>query len=140
MLPGQANPSGNVHGGEIMKQMDNTAYVVARKHCRNNVVTARVDEMQFLKPVFVDNLITCRAHLVFVGHSSMEVRVRVEVENLETSEQPEVALTAYFTMVALDEAGKPTAVPGLKLETEKQKREYAKGKKRYQKYKNDKQK
>ena len=135
MLPGQANPAGNVHGGEIMKLMDNTAYAVARKHARCSVVTARVDELQFLKPIYVDNLTTCRAHLVFTGKTSMEVRVEVEVEDLETDQKPQTALTAYFTMVALDDSGDPTPVPGLELNTEKEKKEYNKGKQRYQKYK-----
>ncbi len=135
MMPQQANPSGNVHGGEIMKFMDETAYVVARKHCHCNVVTARVDELQFLLPIYVDNLTTCRGKLVFVGRSSMEVSVEVLVENLEYEKQAKTALTAYFTMVALDDKGKPVQVPGLKLKTEAEKREFAEGKERYQKYK-----
>ena len=135
MLPGQANPAGNVHGGEIMKLMDNTAYAVARKHARCSVVTARVDELQFLQPIYVDNLTTCRAHLVFTGTTSMEVRVEVEVEDLETDKKPQTALTAFFTMVALNEEGKPTPVPGLKLQTEKEKKQFKRGQQRYSKYK-----
>ncbi|MFW5984775.1 MAG: acyl-CoA thioesterase [Halanaerobiaceae bacterium] len=136
MLPNQANPAGNVHGGEIMKLMDDTAYVVARKHSRENVVTARVDELQFHQPIYVDNLTTCRAQLVFVGQTSMEVRVKVEVQDLESEENPRTALTAFFTMVALDKNGQPTKVPPLILETEEEKKEFAKGKKRYLRYKN----
>ncbi|MFW6278770.1 MAG: acyl-CoA thioesterase [Bacillota bacterium] len=136
MLPNQANPAGNVHGGEIMKLMDDTAYVVARKHSRENVVTARVDELQFHQPIYVDNLTTCRAQLVFVGQTSMEVRVKVEVQDLESEENPRTALTAFFTMVALDKNGQPTQVPQLILETEEEKKEFAKGKKRYLRYKN----
>lgn len=136
MLPNQANPAGNVHGGEIMKLMDDTAYVVARKHSRENVVTARVDELQFHQPIYVDNLTTCRAQLVFVGQTSMEVRVKVEVQDLESEENPRTALTAFFTMVALDKNGQPTKVTPLILETEEEKKEFAKGKKRYLRYKN----
>jgi len=135
MMPNQANSAGNVHGGEIVKIMDNTAYVVARRHAHYNIVTARVDELQFHLPVYVDNLITCRAKLVFVGKSSMEIYVEVEVEDLEDEKPPETALTAYFTMVALDKNGKPEPVPGLELKTKQEKNDYQEGKKRYKKHK-----
>ncbi|MFW6007044.1 MAG: acyl-CoA thioesterase [Bacillota bacterium] len=135
MMPNHANSEGNVHGGEIIKIMDNTAYVVARKHSRKNVVTARVDELQFHLPVYVGNLITCKAKLVFTGKSSMEISVKVKVEDLETNKDPQTALTAFFTMVALDEKGKPVAVPKLILETSLDKKNYREGQKRYQKYK-----
>ena len=84
MLPSEANPAGNVHGGEIMKFMDTTAFVAAVKHCRTNVVTARVDELEFYLPILVGQLVTCRARLVFVGKSSMEVAVQVQVEDLKS--------------------------------------------------------
>ncbi|HZJ57677.1 MAG TPA: acyl-CoA thioesterase [Clostridia bacterium] len=117
MLPSEANPAGNVHGGEIMKFMDTTAFVTAVKHCRTNVVTARVDELEFYLPILVGQLVTCKTQLVFVGKSSMEIAVRVQVEDLKVEEPAKVALTAYFTMVALDDNYKPTEVPGLKLKT-----------------------
>ena len=134
MLPGQANPAGNVHGGEIMKLMDDTAYVVARKHCRKNVVTARVDELQFHQPIYVDNLTTCHGKLIFVGTSSMEVSIKIEVDDLSSDEKPQTALTAFFTMVALDEKGNPIEVPDLKLKTKQEKKDFARGKERYLKY------
>lgn len=136
MLLSHANSEGNVHGGEIMKIMDNTAYVVARKHARRNIVTARVDEMQFHQPVYIDNLITCTGNIVFVGKSSMEVAVKVEVEKLNREEKPQTALTAYFTMVAIDGSGKPVEVPQLKLATAAERERYEEGKQRYQNYKN----
>ena len=117
MLPSEANPAGNVHGGEIMKFMDTTAFVAAVKHCRTNVVTARVDELEFYLPILVGQLVTCRTQLVFVGKSSMEVAVKVEVEDLKIDEPPRTALTAYFTMVALDDNCKPCEIPGLELQT-----------------------
>lgn len=135
MLPGQANPAGNVHGGEIMKMMDVTASVVALKHCRQNVVTARVDELQFHMPIFVGALVTCKAELVFVGRTSMEVYVSVEYEDLQKDEGPKVALTAFFTMVALDKEGVPTPVPPLITETKEEKEAFEAGRKRYEKYK-----
>ena len=102
MMPSQANPNGNVHGGEIMKMMDSTAYAAARRYARSNVVTARVDELEFHLPILIGDLVTCSAEIVFVGHSSMEIAVNVDVEDLEQEGKPQRALTAYFTMVALD--------------------------------------
>lgn len=115
MLPSEANPAGNVHGGEIMKFMDTTAFVAAIKHCRTNVVTARVDELEFYMPILVGQLVTCRTHLVFAGTSSMEVAVTVEVEDLKLDKPAKRALKAYFTMVALDDNYKPYKVPKLEL-------------------------
>ena len=112
VLPNQANPAGNVHGGEIMKLMDSAAGVAAQRHSRSNVVTARVDELNFKHPVYVGNLVTCNAHVIYTGNSSMEVFVTVETENMMTGEKF-VALTAFFTMVALDDNGKPKKIPQL---------------------------
>ena len=122
MMPSQTNPSGNVHGGELMKMMDSTAYAAARKFCRSNVVTARVDELEFHTPILIGDLVTCTAEVIYVGHTSMEVAVNVEVEVLEAEQGPQHALSAYFTMVALDRNGRPMTVPKLELETEEAKR------------------
>lgn len=131
MQPSQANPAGNVHGGEIMKMMDNTAYVVAARHAHTNIVTARVDELVFHTPIFVGALVTCRAELVFVGRTSMEVSVVVEAEYLKYEEPPKTALTAYFTMVALDDNGAPCPVPPLILTTAEEEERFCQGKCRY---------
>lgn len=130
MLPSQANVAGNVHGGEIMKIMDNAAFVVAQRHARSNVVTARVDELIFHHPIYVGNLVTCFAFLTYVGRSSMEVSVTVQVENLYSESPGECALTAYFTMVALDADGKPMRVPPLKLLTDEERARFEEGKAR----------
>jgi acyl-CoA hydrolase len=79
MLPSQANYAGNVHGGEIMKLMDTAAGAAARRYARSNVVTARVDELQFLYPIFVGALVTCTATIAYVGSTSMEIVVTVDV-------------------------------------------------------------
>ncbi len=100
VLPMQANPAGNVHGGEIMKMMDSAAGVAAQKHAHTNVVTARVDELNFKKPVLVGELVTCKAQVIYAGRSSMEVFVTVESEDLITGNK-QIALTAFFTMVSL---------------------------------------
>ncbi|MHB8993411.1 MAG: acyl-CoA thioesterase, partial [Chloroflexota bacterium] len=84
MLPTDANPSGNVHGGTIMKLVDNVGGVVAVRHCRRRIVTARIDEMSFLHPVYVGDLVTLKASMNGVGRTSMEVGVRVETEDLHT--------------------------------------------------------
>ena len=121
MLPSQANFAGNVHGGEIMKLMDRAAGAAARRYARSNVVTARVDEMQFLYPIFVDAFVTCVATVAYVGTTSMEVIVTVDVEDLESEDLPKRTQTAFFTMVALDKMGKPKRLHPLVLETEEEK-------------------
>lgn len=120
MLPSQANVAGNVHGGEIMKLMDTAAGAVAKKYARCNVVTARVDELQFHLPIFVGALVTFTATVAYVGRTSMEVIVTVDVEDLESDTEPSRALSAYFTMVALDKGGRPRPLPPLKLDTEEE--------------------
>ncbi len=135
MMPNEANAAGNVHGGEIMKMMDTAAYVVARKHSRCNVVTARVDELEFHHPIYVGELVTCKAELVFVGRSSMEIHVTVLVEDLNCDMSTRRALTAYFTMVALDDDGRPTDVPNLIVETPEEQDNFEKGRARYELHK-----
>lgn len=135
MLPNQANVAGNVHGGEIMKFMDSTAGAIAIRYARSNVVTARVDELEFHSPIFVGAMVTCTGTIAYVGKTSMEVIVTVDVEDLETSEPPKRALSAYFTMVALDRMGKPKKIPELIIETEEEKRLFEEGKKRHEEHK-----
>ena len=134
MMPSQTNPNGNVHGGELMKMMDSTAYAAARKYSRSNVVTARVDELEFHTPILIGDLVTCTAEVIYVGHTSMEVAVNVEVEVLEADQGPQHALSAYFTMVALDRNGRPMAVPPLELETEEAKAAFEAARKRHELY------
>ena len=135
MMPSQANPNGNVFGGEIMKMMDSAAYACSLRYAHSNVVTARVDELEFHKPIFIGDLVTCTAKVVFVGHTSMEVFVNVEVQDMEREDKPERALTAYFTMVALDRNGRPHAVQPLEVITEEEKEAFAAGRKRYEDHK-----
>ena len=135
MMPSQANPNGNVFGGEIMKMMDSVAYACSVRYAHSNVVTARVDELEFHKPIFIGDLVTCTAKVVFVGHSSMEVFVNVEVQDLEREDNPERALTAYFTMVALDRNGRPHAVRPLDVVTEEDRAAFEAGRRRYEAHK-----
>lgn len=121
MSPQDVNIAGNVHGGVIMKFIDNAAGVVAVRHARSNAVTASIDRVDFISPVYPGDLVTCRASLNYVGRRSMEIGVRVETENLLTGECRHTA-SAYLTYVALDRAGKPREVSPLVLETEEEKR------------------
>lgn len=135
MLPEYANIAGNVHGGEVMKMMDNASGVVARRHSRTNVVTARVDGLEFHYPIHVGDYVMCVCEMNFVGTSSMEVIARVLVEDLKSEGEPKVALTGYFTYVAIDEDGKAIPVPPLKLVTDEEVKRNNEGKERYLKYK-----
>ncbi|QHI71808.1 acyl-CoA thioesterase [Aminipila terrae] len=135
MLPNQANVAGNVHGGEIMKFMDTTAGAVATKYSKSNCVTARVDELEFHLPIFVGALVTCTATVVYVGNTSMEVFVNVEVEDLESTSGPQKALSAYFTMVAMGRNGKPQVVPEYIPETEEEIKEHEAAKVRIEEHK-----
>ncbi|MFC1932228.1 acyl-CoA thioesterase [Chloroflexota bacterium] len=117
MTPQDTNIAGNVHGGIIVKLIDEAGGTVARRHVRGNAVTAAIDSLDFYYPAFVGDLITLKASLNLVGKTSMEVGVRVESENLVTGETRHTA-SAYLTYVALDKEGRPTPVPPLILETE----------------------
>jgi acyl-CoA hydrolase len=117
MLPEDTNPAGNVHGGTIMKIIDNAAYVVASRHARTNTVTASIDKIDFHNPVFLGDLLILKASINWVGRSSMEIGVRVEAEDLKTGEIRHTS-SAYLTFVALDDSGKTCPVPQLIIETE----------------------
>lgn len=121
MLPVDANPSGNVHGGTIMKLIDTSAGVVAKRHSRSNAVTASVDRLNFHKPSFVGDLLILFASLNLTGKTSMEIGVRVEAEDLGTGKRRHIA-SAYLTFVALDSDHEPTEIPYLIPETEEEKR------------------
>ncbi|MGL1863143.1 MAG: acyl-CoA thioesterase [Pseudodesulfovibrio sp.] len=123
VLPQDANPAGNLHGGVILKHIDTAGGVVAKKHSRTNIVTVSIDRMAFKQPAYMGELLTFKASLNHVGRSSMEIGVRVESENLKTGEIRHTN-SAYLTYVALGEDGKPTRVPPLALETETAKRRY----------------
>lgn len=121
MSPQDANIAGNVHGGVIMKAIDNAAGVATIRHCRTNAVTASIDHMDFHSPVFIGDILTIKASLNLVGTSSCEVGVRVEAETVLTGKTRHVA-SAYLTFVGLDENLKPKNMPPLVFETENEKR------------------
>lgn len=109
VMPAQANHYGNVHGGVIMHEADNAAYVLASRYSRMNVVTARVAEINFTAPVKEGDLVILRLQIVRVGRSSMDIRVCVSGEDLSAGTEFAVA-DALFTMVAVDENGRPKAI------------------------------
>jgi acyl-CoA hydrolase len=116
-----ANTAGFVHGGMVMKTCDEAAAIAAIRHCGGRVVTAGMDRMTFTEPVLVGELLTCSATVNAAWRTSMEVGVRVEAEDARTGARRHTS-TAYVTMVALDEAGRPTPVPGVIAESEDERR------------------
>ncbi len=116
MQPPDANVWGNVHGGAIMRLVDEAGGAVAQRHSRRPCVTVAMDSMVFKQPVFIGDLLTIRARLTFVGTTSMEVEARLEAENLRSGAIRDAGM-CHIIYVALDDAGAPTPVPTLRLTT-----------------------
>jgi len=112
MFPSDANPAGNVFGGEILKHIDMVAGIVAQRHSQSNAVTVCMDSVNFLKPVFVGNVLHLNARINYVHNSSMEIEVRGEAEDILTGIKT-ITGTAFVTFVALDKNGKPIHVAKL---------------------------
>lgn len=123
MMPSDANPQGNVFGGVILKYVDQIAAIVAKRHTRSNVVTASIDRVSFLKPVYIGNILLLSARLNHVGHSSMEIEVTIEAEDTDSGKRVHTG-TAFVTMVALDKKGKPALAPPLLLTSEEERRRF----------------
>ena len=123
MMPSDANPQGNVFGGVILKYVDQIAAIVAKRHTRSNVVTASIDRVSFLKPVYIGNILLLSARLNHVGHSSMEIEVTIEAEDTDTGSRVHTG-TAFVTMVALDNKGRPASAPPLLLTNEEERRRF----------------
>jgi uncharacterized protein (TIGR00369 family) len=131
MNPEQANSLGDVHGGEIMKLVDEAGALTAMKHARQIVVTVAMDSMKFLSPVHVGDLVTLNASVNYVGRTSMEVGIRVHAENVVTGQVTHTN-SAYAVYVAVDRAGRTTPVPPLILESEDDRRRWDEGAARQQ--------
>jgi len=129
MMPMDANNSGNVFGGTILRLIDEVGSIVALKHARTNVVTASVDRMDFYHPVYIGDMLRLSASINYVHRTSMEVGVRVEAENPITGEVRHTG-TCFLTYVGLGANRKPALLPGLKLETEEDKRRWAEAQER----------
>ena len=121
MLPPDANPAGIVHGGVVMKHIDDAAGVVAVRHSGGPAVTASIDRLDFHHPAFIGNLLTVKASINLTGATSMEIGARVETEDPVTGIVHHTA-SAYLTFVALDADNRPRKVPGIIAETAEEKR------------------
>ncbi len=118
-----------MHGGEIVRLIDACAGAAASRHARARVVTARIDELSFLAPVYVGNLVTASASVNNVGRKSMEVGVRVEAEDTLTGDVVHVS-SAYLVFVAIDGQGRPIGVPPVLAESDEERRRMTAAKQR----------
>jgi acyl-CoA hydrolase len=123
MIPSYANFGGKIHGGILLSLMDKVAYTCSAKHAGNYCVTVSVDGVNFLQPVEVGELVSLMASINYVGRTSLLVGIKVIAENIKTGTVKHTN-TSYFTMVAKDEKGKPTQVPGLELQTKDEVRRF----------------
>jgi len=121
MHPEHANLLGNVHGGWIMKLVDEAGALACMRHAQKKVVTVAIDSMTFREPIRIGDLIILNAEVTYTGRTSMEAEVQVLAENPVTGERTHTN-TAYLVYVALDDEGKPTPVPPVKAETADEKR------------------
>jgi len=124
MTPDTANFSGKVHGGTILKLLDQAAYACASRYAAAYVVTLSVDQVVFRQPVHVGELVTLLSSVNHTGNSSMEVGIKVIAENIRTQEKRHVN-SCFFTMVAVDDQGKPTPVPPLRPFSPDERRRHA---------------
>lgn len=131
MNPQDANLSGNVHGGHIMKLVDEAGALTCMRHSRHRVVTVVVDRLNFREPIYIGDLVVIISELSYVGRTSMETEVSVFAEDPLTGKRRRTN-TAYLVYVALDELGKPVEVPGLDCKTDSEINRMRAGKERQQ--------
>lgn len=121
VLPGETNALGTLFGGTVMQWIDILGGVSAARHARGVAVTAAVDALQFIRPIHLGNMVVMKSQVNMAWTSSMEVGVRVEVEDPRTGER-HLTTRAYLTFVAIDDQGQPRRIPPLRAETEEEKR------------------
>lgn len=131
MHPEHANLLGNVHGGWIMKLVDEAGALACMRHAQRKVVTVTIDSMDFRQPIRIGDVVILNAEVSYTGRTSMEATVEVHAENPITGEQTHTN-TAYLVYVALDDSGRPTPVPPLKAETEEEQQKLEQGQVRQQ--------
>jgi uncharacterized protein (TIGR00369 family) len=129
MQPEHTNLLGNVHGGVLMKLMDEAGGLCAARHARRPTVTVTVDTITFLEPIHIGELVTFDAHLTFVSRSAMEAEISVEAEEILTGKR-RLTNRAYVVYVALDDDGRPVEVPPLLPTTEDERRRWEQGRQR----------
>lgn len=132
MTPDVANFSGHVHGGHLLKLLDQVAYACASRYCGKPVVTLSVDRVLFKNPIHIGSLVTFLATVNYTGKSSMEIGIKVVAEDIHKRSVTHTN-SCYFTMVAVDERGKPTRVEPLVLQNEEDRRRFEEGKRRKEK-------
>lgn len=130
VLPPDTNNHGTIFGGNVMAYIDKIASISAMRHCRQPVVTASSDSLDFLSPIRNGEAICLEAFVTWTHNTSMEVYVKVEAENLLTGER-RLTSTAYLTFVAVDEKGNPVKVPQVQPETEEEWYHYNHAEERY---------
>ncbi|MGO3741344.1 acyl-CoA thioesterase [Kerstersia sp.] len=123
MTPDMANFSGNVHGGTILKYLDQVAYACASRYAGSYVVTLSVDQVMFRQPIHVGELVTFYASVNYTGRTSMEIGIKVVTEDIR-QQMVRHTNSCYFTMVAVDDTGKATAVPALQPVTLEERQRY----------------
>ena len=123
MMPHMANGVGNVHGGVLLGMIDRVGAVAAIRHARRVCVTVSVDQVDFREPIHLGELVTMHAMVNYTHRTSMEVGVRVETENLVTGVRRHTN-SCYLTYVAIDDVGRPVAVPPVLPETEEERRRF----------------
>jgi len=131
MTPDKANFSGNVHGGALLKYLDEVAYACASRYAGHYVVTVSVDQVNFRQPIHVGELVTFLASVNYTGTTSMEIGIKVVTEDIRTKTVRHTN-SCFFTMVAVGSDGKPAPVPPLKPQTPDQKRRFAQAQQRRQ--------
>ncbi len=124
VIPNDANILGNVLGGRVMHWIDLSAAMAAHRHCNSICVTASIEGLSFLHPIKLGQLALLRARVVFVGRTSLMVKVTIHSEDMDTGEQLRTT-EAFLTFVCLGRDGKPRPVPGLILETDEEKADHA---------------
>ncbi len=126
MTPTHANTLGNVHGGWIMKLVDEAGALAAMRHAQYRVVTVALDQMTFRQPILIGDLVTIAAEVSYTGTTSMECKVQVVAENPITGLRTHTN-TAYLVYVALDERGRPVPVPELVTESDEEAQRFEEG-------------
>lgn len=116
MTPDKANFSGNVHGGDLLKYLDQVAYACASRYCGGYVVTMSVDQVVFRHPIPVGTLVTFLASVNYTGKTSMEIGIKVVAEDIQKGIVTDTN-SCFFTMVSVDNDGHPTPVPPLEPQT-----------------------
>lgn len=129
MHPEHANLLGNVHGGWIMKLVDEAGALACMRHAQRKVVTVAIDSLVFRQPIRIGDLIILNAEVTYTGRTSLEAEVQVQAENPLTGERTHTN-AAYLVYVALDDEGRPTTVPPLLAETEEESQRMARAKER----------